>query len=191
MFGFFKRRKPYYGDSVSSAKKEQDELLPSLHFHEKLDFQVFRHNDVVVKIKLPEPARLLLEELDSKRHIGRSQLARELLFSYVYGWYALELMYQEKEGFYWDSRVRFSRRDDIEKPEAQQMPYNLAPELGKNTYDLTVWLPNDLFLEIESLATQAKISTSHFCREIIAGALMGRSVLSERLLATNNNRGIS
>ena len=190
MFGFFKRRKTYYGDSSTQTKKEQDELLSTFSFHQDLDFGLFRNNDSAVKIKLPESIQLLLDELDNNRQINRSQLVRELLFSYVYGWYSLELMYQKKEGFYWDSGIRFSRAVTDKLP-SESIPYNLAPELGKNTYDLKVWLPSNLINELEVLAERANITVSHFCREVIVGALIGRSVLSERLLATDNNRGIS
>ena len=99
MFGFFKRRKTYYGDSSTQTKKEQDELLATFSFHQDLDFGLFRNNDSAVKIKLPESIQLLLDELDNNRQINRSQLVRELLFSYVYGWYSLELMYQKKRRF--------------------------------------------------------------------------------------------
>ena len=81
MFGFFKRRKAYYGDSSTKTTKEQDELLSMLSFHKELDFSLFRNNDSVVKIKLPESIQLLLDELDNNRQINRSQLVRELLFA--------------------------------------------------------------------------------------------------------------
>ncbi len=191
MFGFFKRRKAYYGDSSTKTTKEQDELLSMLSFHKELDFSLFRNNDSVVKIKLPESIQLLLDELDNNRQINRSQLVRELLFAYVYGWYSLELMYQKKEGFYWRSGVLFSRKAINNELLPEPIPYNLAPELGKNTYDLKVWLPDGLINELETLAGRASITVSHFCREVIVGALIGRSVLSERLLETDNNRGIS
>ena len=105
-------------------------------------------------------------------------------------------MYQQKEGFYWDSGVLFSRSasSDDKKPELESIPYNLAPELGKNIYDLKVWLPDALVSELNILAERTSVTTSHFCREVIVGALMGRSILSERLLvtdSTDNNRGIS
>jgi predicted DNA-binding protein len=190
MFGFFKRRKAYYGDSSTKTKKEQDELLSTFSFHQELDFSSFRNNDSAVKIKLPESIQLLLDELDNNREINRSQLVRELLFAYVYGWYSLELMYQKKEGFYWRSGVLFSRQVINDVP-PEPIPHNLAPELGKNIYDLKVWLPDSLVNELEALAGKASITVSHFCREVIVGALIGRSVLSERLLATENNRGIS
>ena len=177
-------------------KKEQDEILSIFEFHQKMNFSLFRNNDNVIKIKLPESIQDLLGELDSKRQINRSQLVRELLFGYVYGWYLLELMYQQKEGFYWDSGVLFSRSasSDDKKPELESIPYNLAPELGKNIYDLKVWLPDALVSELNILAERTSVTTSHFCREVIVGALMGRSILSERLLvtdSTDNNRGIS
>lgn len=184
MFGFFKRRASHYGESSVEAKKDQNELLSMFDFNQILDFSLFRYNDTVIKIKLPESIQDLLNELNNKRQINRSQLVRELLFGYVYGWYLLELMYQKKEGFYWDSGLRFSRKElsDEEKPQPEPIPYNLAPELGKNIYDLKVWLPSTLINELNILAEKTGITTSHFCREVLVGALMGRSTLPERFI---------
>lgn len=189
MFGFFKRRAAHYGESSVGAKKKQSDPLSKFEF-QKIDFSLFRDNDVPIKIKLPESAQNLLDELDNKRQINRSQLARELLFGYVYGWYLLELMHQQRDGFYWDSGIRFSMAPSPNKM-PEPMPYNLAPELGKNTYDLKVWLPTTLVGDLENLAERTSVTTSHFCREVIVGALIGRSVLLERLLVADNNRGIS
>ena len=71
MFGFFKRRAVHYGESSVGAKKEQDEILSIFEFHQKMNFSLFRNNDNVIKIKLPESIQDLLGELDSKRQINR------------------------------------------------------------------------------------------------------------------------
>jgi len=57
---------------------------------------------------------------------------------------------------------------------------NRTPELGKNTYDVKVWIAKLMKNDLQQLADETNLKLSHFIREIIISSLFGHTYLPER-----------
>lgn len=169
---FWKKGKKEEAISTANSDEESSEL-PSCLEKSAIDWAAYRPNTyVAVKVWLPEQLDERLRQIADHQFSSRSVLVRNALFIYVYGAYAYLQMRQDSDGFYYhDDRnddVRFSRS------------VNRAPQLGKNSINFKVWLPEALKNDLGLLADQAGITLSHFVREILVSHFMGHLELPER-----------
>lgn len=147
-----------------------EDLLPGSALEEYGgDLSIFRSDHwEPMKVWLPEPLDEILRQLADHRTSSRSVLIRRALFVYVYGQYAFEQMRADKDGFFYDDGIRYSRSP------------NRAPSLGKNTRNYKVFLPRRLREDLATLANQSRLKLSHFTREVLISAFMGHQALAER-----------
>jgi len=123
---------------------------------------------VALKTWLPEPLDDAIRQIADHIHTSRSNLIREALFIYVYGIYAFTQMQAEGDGFFYDDGIRFSRSR------------NRTPQLGKNSINYKVWLPEALKNDLQTLANTANIKLSQFVRETLISHFMGHLTLPSR-----------
>jgi len=144
---------------------------------------LLEQGDVAIKIWLPELMGDILDQNCSGLNTGRSDLVRQMLFTYLYGkhdWFGL---YERNESHYSlkpNRGIRFSR-SAVEEPEGVlYQRQNITKDLGKNIEDLKVWIPQKMKEDIQSLAARSAISLSEMIREIIISTLIGHTYLSAR-----------
>jgi len=142
---------------------------------------LLEYGDVAIKFWLPELMGTMLEQSCSVLDTSRSDLIRQILFTYLYGKYDWLGMYERRETHYQlrpESSPLFSRSPS---PEAVAKPApNMMKDLGKNTEDLKVWIPRKMKEDIQVLADKFSISLSEMVREIIISTLIGHTYLSAR-----------
>ena len=145
-----------------------------------------KDDDVVIKFWLPELLGTIIEETSSMLKITRSDLVRQLLFSYLYGRYDwlgfFERRAQEPARTIDVGRDEFSvptfmrlQSDGDEKARKQ-----IVKDLGKNIEDLKVWIPRKIKEDIDELAGKANLSCSEMIREIMLSSLIGHTYLPAR-----------
>jgi hypothetical protein len=145
---FWKKEKKKVVISTTKSDEEVTEL-PSCLEKSAIDWAAFRpHTHVAVKIWLPERLDERLRQIADHQFSSRSALIRNALFIYVYGAYVYLQMRQDSDGFYYhdDSRgnTLFSRSK------------SRTPQLGKNSINFKVWLPEALKNDLKLLADQGK-----------------------------------
>ena len=144
------------------------------------DYSSLTHQkDVAVKFWLPELLGSIMDETCSVLKETRSDLVRQLLFSYLYGCYDWLGLYERGiDDHEMVSGPAFSVRQ-LSAEEAQRKEA-IARELGKNIEDLKVWVPLKIKEDISTLADKAGLSCSEMIREIILSSLIGHTYMPAR-----------
>ena len=137
----------------------------------KLDYAAFEHNNVYIKIWLPEVLSRALDEVSSAREESRPDVLREFLFEHVYGRQELErlIAWKQRE----DAKTV---REPLPPYEGVSQPYASLEMIGKATEDVKLWLPKKLKEEITGLAKLAGMGLSDYCRKTLVRILLGEKV---------------
>jgi hypothetical protein len=78
--------------------------------------------------------------------------------------------------------IRFSRSFNLEMTERERSRIYRAPELGTNAVAAKFWISARMHADLTHLCEQAgDLAPSKLAREILAGDLLGRATLPERL----------
>jgi len=137
--------------------------------------------DVAIKFWLPELMRDILDQNCAFLNTGRSDLVRQILFTYLYGKHDWLGFYERNESQYSlkpEVRALFSR--SAPEPGEEVKEPNIMKDLGKNIEDLKVWIPNRMKEDILALADKASLTLSEMIREIIISNLFGHTYLTAR-----------
>jgi len=162
--------------------EESDEVVHYIITQTERDYSgLLEDGDVAIKFWLPELMALIIDESRAVFATSRSDLIRQILFTYLYGRYDWLGMHERRETHYQlepESMPMFSRRASsggISEPAP-----DLVKDLGKNSADLKVWIPRKMKDDIQALADKLSISLSEMIREIIISSLIGHTYLSAR-----------
>lgn len=147
-------------------------------------------NDAVIRLWVPEPLRMAMnqtcDELDSRE----SKYLREFLVVYLYGVHELLKMSAFKTGLYYepppskletDSGIRFSRVSMDE----------VIPGLGKNIVACKLRLPSKIKDDLQQLAEQRGLPLGRFVREIFVQHFLGHTVWPNRFVHIHEQQRIA
>jgi hypothetical protein len=138
----------------------------------KRDYSGVKEQEVAMKVWLPEVAKLALGEMSSFANTTTSCLVRQTIFTYLYGRYDLMAGIERGErDFALNGPIMYSLSGTAKKRTA---------ELGKNLYDVKVYISPKIKMDIKNLADKADITLSEFIREILISNLFGHTYLPER-----------
>jgi len=142
---------------------------------------LLEQGDVAIKFWLPEMMGEVLDQECSYAGTTRSDLIRQYLFMYLYGRHDLWGLLERNDHHYkLCGRPMFSKRKVEPADMAKEPEPNIMQDMGKNTEDLKVWIPQKMKTDIQALADKASISLSEMIREIIISMLFGHTYLSAR-----------
>jgi hypothetical protein len=147
-------------------------------------------NNAELRLWLPEPLRMAMEQSCQHLIIGESSYLREFLVIYLYGIHELLRMHTEKTGLYFvpppveyerDTSIRFSRvrMDDI------------IPGLGKNIVACKLRLPLKMKTDLQLLADKRSIPLGRFVREILIQHFLGHTVWPDAFIHTLEQQNIA
>lgn len=168
------RRKGRPNNSQESLSEDNPEYM--ITGTDRDHSSILDRDDVAIKIWLPELMGAILEEICDYMNASRSDIIRQTLFTYLYGRYDWLAILERKENsvpLKTSSGLKFSVSSSPSKPDMMR-------DMGKNTEDLKVWVPNKVKEDIQNLAQQANISISEMIREIIISTMIGHTYLSAR-----------
>ncbi|WP_198265694.1 hypothetical protein [sulfur-oxidizing endosymbiont of Gigantopelta aegis] len=126
--------------------------------------------EVALKIWLPETVKLALIEMCSFADASLSDIIRQTLFTYLYGRY--DLMHSIEKGehdFSFNASVKYSKVSTKSD----------KVELGKNAFDVKVWIAIKMKNDLQQLADKTGLKLSEFIREILISNLFGLTYLPE------------
>lgn len=145
------------------------------------DLSILQEHDVAVKLWLPEPAALALEDFSKVQGISRSEMLRHFFAAYCYGVYVVELLRgQFPEVFRDQEPVRFSLARHEPPPGKKRQVTYWVPELGKNVAPIKLWIATRLRNDLQALADHAHLPLSQYLREIVVSRLLGHGMLPMR-----------
>jgi len=176
IFSFFNKNKEKSDANISFYEEEVDQHQYILTGTPR-NFSALKTNDIVLKIWLPESIKVALNEMTSYTDTSNSDFIRQTLFTYLYGRYDLMASIEKGEhDFALNGSIKFSKQASPPNDEVK----NRTPELGKNTYDIKVWISTKMKDDIQALADKSELKLSHFIREVLISNFFGHSYLSER-----------
>lgn len=133
-------------------------------------------NDAELRLWLPVPLKLTLDECMLELKCEASEYLRRFLVVYLYGAHELLRMEAEKTGLYFEpppvsSETRLSRASFTE----------YVPGLGKNIVPLKLRLPQKMKEDLQMLALAVDMPLGHFVRELLISHFLGHTVWPERM----------
>ncbi|MEQ1621821.1 MAG: hypothetical protein ABL919_10480 [Methylococcales bacterium] len=140
-------------------------------------------NDAELRLWLPEPLRLALNQTTRELQTTESKYLREFLTVYLYGVHEILRMNANKTGLYFvppppppdpdaDSGIRYSKAPMSE----------VIPGLGKNIIACKLRLPSKIKADIQKLADERGLPLGRFVREILVQHFLGHTVWPDRFV---------
>jgi hypothetical protein len=175
MLWFLFRKKPIDIESKSSDEYEPIHKIRS----ELLDLLA---NDAQMRIWLPEPLRLAMDQVARHLDTTLSKYLREYFVVYLYGNHVLIDMYKNQTGIFYKP----PNKEAIEEGQYDRTMFSRArsveciPGLGKNIVPLKIFLNAQIKTDLQMLADQSGVALSHFVREILVSHFLGHTVWPER-----------
>lgn len=165
--------------SFFKNKNESETELEFIITGTKRDYSSIVRYDVALKVWLPEGIDLALKEMSDFSNTPVSTILRQTLYTYLYGsydqMYAIE---KNRDNFISEGTSLASKPYSLSY--IPDISSNRTPELGKNTYDVKLWIAKKMKEDLQKLADDTKIKLSVFIREILISKLFGHTYLSER-----------
>lgn len=148
-------------------------------------------NDAELRVWVPEPVKVAMQEVAEKLDIALSKYLRELFVVYLYGVHELLCMQDNQTGIYHPEPPPAPRKLDAPMfSRARKVDY--IPGLGKNIVPLKLFLHGKMKADLQELASKAGIPLSQFVREILVSHFLGHSVWPERkILWTSAQQSIA
>ncbi len=175
----FLQLKPKKKFNIGSVENNDFESQRHIVSGTKRNYSALKTNDVAIKIWLPEVVKTAMNEVCFYVDTTHSDLVRQTLFMYLYGRYDLIATIERGEhDFALNQLPRFSRSAAPEN--SSRVTQNRTPELGKNMFDVKVWISKKMKNDLTILAENSGLSLSVFTREILISNLFGHSYLPER-----------
>ncbi len=173
LFSFLFKKTNFEPDLDKSDFADSEEHYYSITGTNR-DFSSVKTYDIALKIWLPEATKIALQEMCSFVDTTMSDIIRQTLFTYLYGRYDLMASIERGEqDFNLSHPIRFSRSGG-------KSSNNNSPELGKNRYDVKVWIATRMKNDLQLLADKADVTLSEFVREILISNLFGHTYFPER-----------
>lgn len=141
----------------------------------KRDYSDLNRNDVQLRVWLPEPAMLALDDISSASKTDLNDYLVRFFAVYAFGYFEVQRMRAEEIGLYEPKPiVRYCAMGVTGAPP--------APDLGQNIHALKIYVPRKVKQTIRSLADQGKMTVGAFCRSLICAHLFGREYGPKKLM---------
>lgn len=166
----------------SDAKFEGQTLLLSLYEGDR-GIGDLHDNNAELRLWLPEPLRMALNQTKMELETTESKYLREFLIIYLYGVHELLKMNANQTGLYFvpppppadpdiESGILYSKAAMDE----------VIPGLGKNIIACKLRLPSKIKADLQQLADERGLPLGRFVREILVQHFLGHTVWPDRFV---------
>lgn len=138
------------------------------------DYRGMSWEESQLRVWLPEPARIGLEEVSERMEVSMTVYLIEYFTSYLYGQHELLRMRESRLGLYAPPEVRYCKMGGPAEPP--------LPKLGKNIFALKLFVPTRLKDDLQALASRAEITLGELSRGLICAHLFGRDYGPRKLV---------
>lgn len=143
------------------------------------DYSGMNLQDEQLRVWLPDPAKLGLEEISQRVETSMTVYLTEYFTEYIYGCHELLKMRENRFGLYEPRpEVKYNMERCRESPQ---------PDLGKNIFALKIFIPTKIKNALQVLASRAQISLGEFTRALICAHLFGREHGPKMLMALTSH----
>lgn len=144
------------------------------------DYSELHHAESQLRVWLPEPAKLALEEICEIQEMSMTAYLTEYFTSYLFGYHELLLMRATETGLYVPRR--YCAMSVSGEGSSEQEPES-EPNLGKNIFALKIWVPEMIKDGLRKRADMVEVTLGEFLRALICSHLFGREYGPKRLMA--------
>ncbi len=138
-------------------------------------------NNATLRIWLPEPLRLAMDQVVKHLDTTLSKYLREYFVVYLYGNHTLIDMYKNKTGIFYEPPKETTSVDSFKRTMYSRVcSVEFIPGLGKNIVPLKIFLNAQIKSDLQSLADKSEMALSQFIREILVSHFLGHTVWPER-----------
>lgn len=166
---------------------------------EARDYAELQRQDAQIRLWLPDPARIGLEEICARMGVSMTVYLTEFFATYLFGVHEMLKMRDQGKGLYAKHNSDDGGTDGrAEEADAAAVPDAAAeenapefddpefddpvPEMGKNIFALKIFLPHTIKLGLQQRANVARVPLGRFMRSMICAHLFGRNVGVKALL---------
>lgn len=158
---------------LGNSGKELSSLIPPR------DYSGMNLQDEQLRVWLPDPAKIGLEELCRRAETSMTVYLTEYFTEYIYGRHELLKMRENRSGVYEPSPLIKHNMERCSEPP--------QPDLGKNIFALKIFIPTKIKHALQTLASRAQTNLGEFTRALICAHLFGRTHGPKRLLALTSH----
>ena len=151
------------------------------------DYTGLNQQDAELRIWLPDQARQALTEIMDLMGISMTAYLTEFFAVYLYGIHEVMRMRAEQVGLYKPVERRLGSAFGL--PVGDDEPEELGPEfddpvpeMGKNIFQLKIFLPEMMKAGLQNRAILANVPLGRFTRAMICAHLFGRDIGPRKLL---------
>jgi len=156
----------------SDGKARLSTLIPGR------DYSGMNRTSEQLRVWLPEPARVGLEEICERADLSMTAYLIEFFAAYLYGHHEVLKMQEGKTGLY-EPVNRRSCAMSVSGPVSEPPP---EPNFGKNIFAMKIFISDRIKSDLQALACLAGITLGEFTRELICAHLFGREYGPGRLM---------
>lgn len=155
------------------------------------DYSGLNQADSQLRVWLPEPAKLALEEICTIHETSMTAYLTEYFASYLYGYHELLRMRATRTGLYEPQPERRACAMSV-VGETTVATKAAEPNLGKNIFALKIWVPVKIKAVLQQRAALANATLGEFLRALICGHLFGCDyLLGEVMTMVGSSREIN
>lgn len=143
-------------------------------------------DDCQLRMWLPEPAKLALEEVCEIHETSMTAYLTEYFVSYLYGYHELLRMRSTKTGLYEPKPIRRGCAMQPSGVDDSASYDDVAPNLGKNIFALKIWVPDTIKTDLQKRAELAQVTLGELLRSLICTHCFGREYGPNRLMALSD-----
>ena len=138
-------------------------------------------NNATLRIWLPEPLRLAMDQVAKHLDTTLSKYLREFFVVYLYGNHALIDMFKNQTGIFYQPPKENKLDNDFDIPMFSRVrSVEFIPSLGKNIVPFKIFLNAQIKSDLQLLADKSEMALSQFIREILVSHFLGHSFWPER-----------
>lgn len=138
-------------------------------------------NNATLRIWLPEPLRLAMDQVAKHLDTTLSKYLREYFVVYLYGNHALIDMFRNQTGIFYQPPKENKLDNDLNIPMFSRVrSVEFIPGLGKNIVPLKIFLNSQIKSDLQLLADKSEMALSQFIREILVSHFLGHTIWPER-----------
>ena len=161
---------------------------------EARDYSGLQRQDAQIRLWLPDPARIGLEDVCARMGVSMTVYLTEFFATYLFGVHEMLKMRDQGNGLYGNGESDERSSDDrTDEADVASAPDDSAedddpefddpvPEMGKNIFALKIFLPYPLKRGLQQRANIARVPLGRFMRSMICAHLFGRNVGVRTLL---------
>ena len=158
------------------------------------DYTGLQRQDAQIRLWLPDPARIGLEEVCTRMGVLMTVYLTEFFATYLFGVHEMLKMRDQGNGLYGNGEsdeggsggstdeAECTSAPDASAEEDDPEFDDPVPEMGKNIFALKIFLPYQLKLGLQQRANIARVPLGRFMRSMIYAHLFGRNVGVRTLL---------